>query len=78
MNTTTFITRKYDTVEFHEIGLGDRIQRKTPMGSRFSNTYRVTAVTTFYVGAKPWKIVECGKKVFIHHLEIGNTFRKVL
>ena len=74
----TFSTRKYETFSFDEIQVGDWIQRKTPSGSRFSNMYIVTDITTFPVGEKNWEIVHCDKKIFIKHQETGNTFRKIL
>lgn len=75
MQTTT---RKYQVIDFDDIQVGDWIQRKTPTGARFSNTYMVTAVTDFELGEDAWTIVECGDKMFFRHYEAANTFRKVL
>lgn len=75
MKTTT---RTYQVIDFDNIQVGDWIQRKTPTGGRFSNTYIVTAVTEFEVNGHVWNIIECGSKWFFRHYEVDNTFRKVL
>jgi hypothetical protein len=75
MQTTN---RKYQVIDFDDIKVGDWIQRKTPTGSRFSNTYIVTAVTEWEGSEHSWTIIECGSKWFFRHYESDNTFRKVL
>jgi hypothetical protein len=72
------ISRKYQVIDFDDIKVGDRIQRKTPTGARFSNTYTVTAVTEWEGSEHSWTIIECGSKWFFRHYEADNMFRKVL